>query len=478
VLDVERQLAKYGAALEESLLRAVPDHAFAAQRARATKVQRMRVVAAIAAVALVAVGLTWFGSDDRTDVATHGAASNRPGVLSHTTAALVVLVDERSVTGVDLDSRRAVRWRIPHGDGKRSVYATGYVVRGGSPVTAVAPDGGQRTLTPAGEVVAAAEQGEVWVLSAVRASGDFSVERIRVSGPSRAVASGELKGTAGRPVVGVPGGLLLDAPEGVSIWDPSAPSLDGSIGPGPVTAAAVGGHRVAWCRESCADVVVRELPKAASPVQGIGNGQPLAISGDGNQIAVLEPTADGAARLVVRSMSGGQSRTVSSTLSVGGSIGWSDDAQELMYVNAERDGIFVGTWRGAEERWEGTHVAIPARGQPLIVPRTGFALEIPRTTTRTCEGNSRDECIWAFASPDTPEECVVEGDQFLVVPDATGRPLVEAVIVMQQAGLTVVGSGVPSPDSTDSRSRVRAQAPPGGSRVPIGACVAFRTSPP
>jgi PASTA domain len=71
--------------------------------------------------------------------------------------------------------------------------------------------------------------------------------------------------------------------------------------------------------------------------------------------------------------------------------------------------------------------------------------------------------------------CAVDGAD-VRVPDVRGERLEDAIRIVEDAGLIVVGSGVPEGDPTDSDARVRAQEPPAGLSVPMNACMGFRTA--
>jgi beta-lactam-binding protein with PASTA domain len=71
--------------------------------------------------------------------------------------------------------------------------------------------------------------------------------------------------------------------------------------------------------------------------------------------------------------------------------------------------------------------------------------------------------------------CVASGEVATVVPDVIGETLPDAIDIVQGAGLNVVDDGVVEGDPTGEGARVRAQEPPGGEQVPLGACVGFRT---
>jgi beta-lactam-binding protein with PASTA domain len=71
--------------------------------------------------------------------------------------------------------------------------------------------------------------------------------------------------------------------------------------------------------------------------------------------------------------------------------------------------------------------------------------------------------------------CVDSGEAATVVPAVLGETLPDAIEIVQGAGLNVVDNGVPEGDPTGEGARVRAQEPPAGVHVPLGACVGFRT---
>ena len=71
--------------------------------------------------------------------------------------------------------------------------------------------------------------------------------------------------------------------------------------------------------------------------------------------------------------------------------------------------------------------------------------------------------------------CVASGEAATVVPAVLGETLPDAIEIVQGAGLNVVANGVPEGDPTGEGARVRAQEPPAGVHVPLGACVGFRT---
>jgi PASTA domain len=78
-------------------------------------------------------------------------------------------------------------------------------------------------------------------------------------------------------------------------------------------------------------------------------------------------------------------------------------------------------------------------------------------------------------STSAASKCVASGEAATMVPDVLGETLPDAIDIVQGAGLNVLDDGVPEADPTGEGARVRAQEPHGGDRVPVGACVGFRT---
>jgi hypothetical protein len=74
-------------------------------------------------------------------------------------------------------------------------------------------------------------------------------------------------------------------------------------------------------------------------------------------------------------------------------------------------------------------------------------------------------------SDDGRVACQVEGQNFVTVPVLIGKPLAEAAAKARAGGLQLVGTGM----SGGATARVFAQKTPSGIRVPVGACIGFRT---
>lgn len=78
-------------------------------------------------------------------------------------------------------------------------------------------------------------------------------------------------------------------------------------------------------------------------------------------------------------------------------------------------------------------------------------------------------------SGDDRGACPVEGQKFVTVPYLIGKHLVDAAAKARASGLQLVGTGVSGGDPAGASAKVVAQKPPGGTRVPVGACIGFRT---
>jgi hypothetical protein len=92
---------------------------------------------------------------------------------------------------------------------------------------------------------------------------------------------------------------------------------------------------------------------------------------------------------------------------------------------------------------------------------------MPTTTTPTTT-------VAAAESPDG-SDCVATGERTVMVPDVSGERLHDAIRIVTDSGLKVIGDGVPDGDPTGPHAIVRVHEPPAGERVPPGACVGFRT---
>lgn len=272
----------------------------------------------------------------------------------------------------------------------------------------------------------------------------------------------------------------------MAVWEADSASTGPALGPGQATAASSDGRSLAWCESTCSTVhVVRLARTGTPPAQHVAPGsQQLALSDDGTQLALLRPSA-GRAELVIRDTNG-QDRVVAGELDPMGALQWASDGQQLFYSEGSyRESMMrIGRYEPANNRWELRSVPVGDGLAALVLTRAEarsfFTDQLsPAGACRGANGSypsgREGTCTFAFATPDSPDQCVSDGERSITVPDAVGRPLNEAIIAMQQAGLHVVGTGTPEGDPSGPVAVVRAQEPPSGERVPLGACMGFRT---
>lgn len=311
------------------------------------------------------------------------------------------------------------------------------------------------------------------------------LQRVTVDG-TVTFTSYEFDPSAMRPVLGVPGGIVVETPDGVAVWDATTGSAGPVLGPGPAIAATSDGRSLAWCESTCANVHVVSLAVAGRPTaQHVAPGsQQLALSDDGAHLSFLRP-AGARADLVVRDTTG-QELVVAQELAPTGALQWSADGRQLFYSEPSygESTMRIGRHEPAADAWELRELPLGDGLAPLALTRAEtrsfFSDRLsPADDCRIGSYPSGREgtCTFAFSTPDSPDSCVLKGDRAITVPDAVGRRLGAAIIAMQQAGLRVVGTGTPEGDPTGSRAVVRSQEPPAGARVPLDACVGFRTAP-
>ena len=95
------------------------------------------------------------------------------------------------------------------------------------------------------------------------------------------------------------------------------------------------------------------------------------------------------------------------------------------------------------------------------------------TETLDVRLNSDRTRIIVQVIPSENAQCVASGHPTITVPDVVGRPLAEAIQLIKDDGLAVIGRGVPDGDPSLDTSIVRAQEPPAGEPVPEGHVSAF-----
>jgi hypothetical protein len=496
VLDIEDQLRRYGDALEGHLddRRAVPVAAVPPDGRRS----RLRLAAAavlVIGLASVAVALTRADDDPSVLSITPDSGGAASGVFSTPTDAVVLFSDGiDGATAIDLDRRIAGR-RVVEGERAgdqpfRLTLAGDHLVVGWGDIYAAPLAGGaSRKIADATIYLPAAEPGEIWTLTWEGGRIDIGAATLRRVSIDGAVTftSHEFDPSVTRPVIGVPGGLVVNTPDGVAVWDASSASTGPVLGPGPATTASSDGQVLAWCESTCGNVHAVALARTGPPTaQHTAPGtQQLALSAIDGQLAFLRPTgAD--AELVIREANG-RERVVADDLDPTGSLQWSTDGKQLFYTeNSYRSPTMrIGRYEPGIDRWELRDIPVGDGQAALVLTRTetrSFFTD-NLTTAADCPGangsypSSRDgTCTFAFSTPDSPDQCVTHGDRTITVPDAVGRPLGDAITTMQQAGLHVVATGTPEGDPNGPDAVVQAQEPPAGQHATPGACIGFRTT--
>lgn len=91
-------------------------------------------------------------------------------------------------------------------------------------------------------------------------------------------------------------------------------------------------------------------------------------------------------------------------------------------------------------------------------------------------GNSESAEPTASSGATTTPDCPGFAERMVAVPDVVGLDLDEAIATVEAAGFQVVDHGVPPNDPIGPSAKVVAQEPGGGSEVPEGACIGFRTT--
>lgn len=494
--EVEEQLRRYGEAVERHLLGAgrptIP-------RSKPWPTWPAFAASTAAAAALV-LALLLAGGPERERVTTERPAppggDESDGVFSSPTGVVLLFSDGiDGVTAIDLDRRIAGR-RVLQGEraGDQTFRATltdGHLVVGWGEVWAVPLDGGPATkIADATIYLPAAEPGEVWTITWAGGrigQGGASLARVALDG---AVVLGPLPfdTDAVRPVLGVPGGLAVESPEGLAIWDADTATVGPVLGPGPVEALASDGRRVVWCTAACAEVHVAGLaaPGPATAPSISLTHQKLAVqpTGDG-AAAVLRPSAGGAS-IVLVDLSTGEERVVASGLSPYGSLQWTPDGSQLFYAdNSYRQpSTRIGRYSVVDATWELRSVPVgdglaaivltPDQSAMLLEGDVGEPAQCPGAGGSYPSGRL-GACSFTFDDDTAPASCAAAGEATVVVPDVVGLELGAAIDALNREGFVVVGPGVPDGDPEDPGAIVLQQEPPAGRSVPAGACIGFRT---
>jgi hypothetical protein len=499
VLEIEDQLRRYGEALEHELLDRTDDAVLTPGSHRR---RSRRLLATAAALVVVAVGVTaalvhQFADDDAVVSTTPTAPSERSqtGVFSTPTNTVLLFTDGiDGATAIDLDRRRAGRRVIEGeraGDQSFRLTLTGeHLVVGWGEIYA-APLSGRTSqkIADATIYVPASEPGEVWTITwegGRIGTGAATLRRVRVDG-TVVFTSTMFDPARLQPVIGVPGGLVVNTTEGVAVWDADSGTTGALLGPGPAIGATSDGRSLAWCQSSCATVHVAALSRTGPPTAPhvAPGSQQIAFSADGAHLAVLRQ-AGSRADLIVTDRATSEEVVIAGDLDPVGALQWTSDGRQLFYTenSYQQTSMRVGRYEVGTSRWEIQSIPVGDGLAAIALDRTqarSFFSDqlVPASDCRGANGSYPSErqgvCTFAFFTPDSPEECIANGPPTIDVPDAVGRRLSEAGILMQDVGLNVVGKGTPDGDPTGQDAVVRAQEPEAGARVPEGACIGFRT---
>jgi hypothetical protein len=498
VLEIEDQLRRYGDAFERHLL----DETIAeVGPERRWRPGRRRLVWASVAVVVVAIAViisTLLG-DDSSVVSTPPpttTGAGGPGVFSTATNVVLLFSDGiDGVTAIDLDNRLAGRRVVEGeraGDQPFRLTLTGDDLVVGWENIYAAPLSGAPSMRIAEATIyiPASEPGEVWTVTwegGRTGQGSSSLQRVRTDGTVTFTAD-EFDATLLEPLLGVPGGLAVATPEGIAVWDASTESIGPVLGPGgPASAVASNGRDLVWCDSTCASTHIVPLDRGGPPTaRHVSPGrQQIALAPDG-QLAVLRPVGDQAQLVILDRSTGGES-AVASQLDPLGVLQWDSDGRQLFYTENSYQGptTRIGRYITTDGTWEVTNIPVEsglgaiaidqAEASSFFTDDHVAAYECPGAGNVYPSGHV-GVCTFAFSNPArSADQCVASGEGVITVPDARGERLDNAIVLMQQAGLSVIGQGVPDGDPAGDDAAVLAQEPPAGSLVPVGACIGFRT---
>ena len=425
--DIEDQLRRYGDAIERHLIGAAEPVIGAPAEREVRRSWRFALVATAVLVAVVAttVIVTRTVSDPTTVSTRPGPPANSTGVFTTPTGTVLLFSDGiDGVTAIDLDRRIAGRRVI---DGERAgdqpfrLTLTGeqLIVGWGTVYAAPLTGGASHAIADATIFVPAAEPGEVWTITwdgGRIGVGTDTVRRVRTDG-AVTFETRELDTSKLDPVLGVPGGLLVNRPTGVAIWDANSGRIS-DLGPGRAATAASDGRSVAWCDQTCAQVRTAALDRTGAPTArhvAPGNQQ-LAFSPSGAHLAVLRPIGT-QAELRVRDTPDGTDRVVAQGLDPNGALSWSPDGRQVFYTQSSyrqptmtigRFAIDTGTW---ETRTLNVGDGIAPIATTRDEARSFFATDSSRADCPGANGtfpsNRKGTCSFAFSSPDTAQQCTV-----------------------------------------------------------------------
>ena len=294
-------------------------------------------------------------------------------------------------------------------------------------------------------------------------------------------------------MIGVPGGLAFDTPNGVRVWDADTGAFGPVLGPGPVTAASSDGRSLAWCQSTCDTVHVVDLDHTGPPpAPHAAVSQQVALSPDGSRLAVLRPTdpspdpADTGADLVVTDRQNSVETVVAHNLDESDTLHWTADGRQLFVTEYSYgdQSMRIGRFDTDTRLWEIQTVPFGAGLGAAVVDRDQARsfFSTPLVPESECPGGGGSYpsgrtgvCTFQFSTSTAAQRCATDGPRTIDVPDVVGLPLTDAITRIRAAGLDVVGTGTPDGDPTGPTAIVRSQEPAAGTLVPEAACVGFRT---
>ena len=405
--DVIEQLQRYGEALERFMVVSLPDVESTDRRSRGRRGWSIGVAAALALG--VAVVTAFLATRDPTDSRVTTSATRPsgtsappgPGVFSTPTGVVLLSSDGiDGATAIDLDHRVAGRRPLEGeraGDQPYRMTRVGdqLVLGWGEIYAAPLAGGASRHLDTATIYLPAAEGGQVWTIDyqggRINFSAPAEVRRIDMSG--RVVFRATIDPQAAVPLIGVPGGLAVQTPSGVAIWDAESGTVGPVLGPGRTNTAASNGTHLAWCDDTCTNPQIATLPRPGPPTpEHVGLGAELSLSPNDRTLALLRPsravappTPDAPGELVLIDIAAGTRDVISTPpLDAFGGLQWSPDGTQLFYASSsyQQSNTTVGRLMIATGDWEQSRIPVGGSlGFIVVRPREANSFFPPELTT-------------------------------------------------------------------------------------------------
>lgn len=379
--ELEDQLRRYGEAVERDLLDNSDLKLTFTETPRPSRRRILTVAAAFAVLTAAATSIMAIQGDDEDSVVGTGPGEQnevRSGVFTTPTNAVLLFSDGiDGATALDLDQRLAGRRAVDGeraGDQQYRMTLTGdHLVVGWGEIFAAPLDGGpSQSIADATIYLPAAEDGEVWTLTwegGRIGAGSATLRRVQIDGTT-VYESQLFDPEAFEPVQGVPGGLLVNSPDGVAIWNATTETIGPVLGPGRAVAATTDGRAVAWCAETCAAVHTAPLEITGAPTARhvVPGAQQIALSRDGASLAILRPNGD-RTELVVTTPSSPDEEVVARDLDTRGALAWSPDGQQLFYTESsyESSSTRVGRYDRASLQWQIETLPVAVGFAPIAI---------------------------------------------------------------------------------------------------------------